>query len=334
MEKQRIIYLDFIKGYAILLVILGHCIQYNITNGFDNNIIFRYIYSFHMPLFMLVSGYITKYMSNIDFKHFLTKKTKHLIVPFLSWAIIGCLIYNRNIITTIKKLFFDPSNGGLWFLTTLFSLSLIICILNIISNKIKINFYILISIFSLFFVCAGAICKTNILGIRSISWYYIFYVSGIILKQYENQKIIAILYKNVYWELLLFVIFAYFFRRSYTSNDYSIISKLTFFANKLFVAFLGIMSSYFICKKYLSSKDNKIIRIFSKIGQKTLGIYAIQFIAIKFLTKFDIINIFGYNCDITIHIIFDFILAAIISYYMTLTLEKNKYTSKILLGKQ
>ena len=138
----------------------------------------------------------------------------------------------------------------------------------------------------------------------------------------------------MYWELLLFIIFAYFFKRNYTSNDYSIISKLIFFANKLFIAFLGIMSSYFICKKYLSSKDNDIIRIFSKIGQKTLGIYAIQFIAINFLTKFDIINIFGYNCDITIHIIFDFILAAIISYYMTLTLEKNKYTSKILLGKQ
>lgn len=334
MEKQRIKYLDFIKGYTILLVILGHCIQYNIINGFDNNIIFRYIYSFHMPLFMFVSGYVTKYKSNIDFKYFLTKKTKHLIVPFFFWAIFGCLIYNINIITTIKKLYFDPSDGGLWFLSTLFSLSVIICILNIISYKIKINFYILIGIFSLLFLCIGAICKTNILGIRSISWYYIFYVSGIILNQYENKKIITILYNNVYWEFFLFVILAYFFSRNFSANDHSIISKLFFFAKKILIAFLGIMSSYFLCKKYLSYKDNLFIRIFSKIGQKTLGIYAIQFIVIKFLTKYNIFNIFGYNCDITIHIIFDFIIAAIISYYMTLIIEKNKITSKILLGKQ
>lgn len=51
---------DLLKGYAIILVVLGHALQYNINN-FDNNIVFRIIYSFHMPLFMFASGYVAFY---------------------------------------------------------------------------------------------------------------------------------------------------------------------------------------------------------------------------------------------------------------------------------
>jgi fucose 4-O-acetylase-like acetyltransferase len=58
MAKQRIAYIDFLKGFTILLVILGHCIEFNDTD-YWNNIVFRYIYSFHMPLFMFLSGYVS-----------------------------------------------------------------------------------------------------------------------------------------------------------------------------------------------------------------------------------------------------------------------------------
>lgn len=51
MMKQRLHYVDNLKGFLILLVVLGHCIQ-NTKIDFDHNIVFRYIYSFHMPLFM------------------------------------------------------------------------------------------------------------------------------------------------------------------------------------------------------------------------------------------------------------------------------------------
>lgn len=56
--------LDIIKGIAIILVVMGHCIQYGSGNDyytsalfFEENI-FKFIYSFHMPLFMLISGYV------------------------------------------------------------------------------------------------------------------------------------------------------------------------------------------------------------------------------------------------------------------------------------
>ena len=56
--------IDNLKGIGITLVVIGHCIQYgsgNIflqNNLFYTNILFRFIYSFHMPFFMLISGYL------------------------------------------------------------------------------------------------------------------------------------------------------------------------------------------------------------------------------------------------------------------------------------
>lgn len=57
--SERNVLLDVLKGFAIFLVVMGHAIQYNQVD-FDTNPVFRFIYSFHMPLFMFVSGFILK----------------------------------------------------------------------------------------------------------------------------------------------------------------------------------------------------------------------------------------------------------------------------------
>lgn len=65
MEKPRDDFLDGIKGFLILLVLLGHAIQYGsgaaylAGGGYWDNWLMKIIYSFHMPLFILISGYFT-----------------------------------------------------------------------------------------------------------------------------------------------------------------------------------------------------------------------------------------------------------------------------------
>ena len=62
--RQRSVYIDSLKAFAIITVIVGHCIQYGSglkylnERLFFSNPIFKFIYSFHMPLFMLLSGYL------------------------------------------------------------------------------------------------------------------------------------------------------------------------------------------------------------------------------------------------------------------------------------
>ena len=56
MVSNRIESLDFVKFVAILLVCIGHC--YAKVPALESSL-HSIIYSFHMPLFMLVCGYFS-----------------------------------------------------------------------------------------------------------------------------------------------------------------------------------------------------------------------------------------------------------------------------------
>jgi fucose 4-O-acetylase-like acetyltransferase len=57
--NDRIQYIDRLKGLAILLVVIGHLMAF-CTNG-ERNPIYEVICSFHMPLFMFLSGLVLTY---------------------------------------------------------------------------------------------------------------------------------------------------------------------------------------------------------------------------------------------------------------------------------
>lgn len=57
MVGERLNYIDQAKGIAIILVVVGHLVQWNFT-GESCKVIFDYIYSFNMPLFFFISGFL------------------------------------------------------------------------------------------------------------------------------------------------------------------------------------------------------------------------------------------------------------------------------------
>ena len=58
MGRERIIWADSLKGILMLLVILGHSIQVTMGETGENTHVWNLIYSFHMPAFMAVSGWL------------------------------------------------------------------------------------------------------------------------------------------------------------------------------------------------------------------------------------------------------------------------------------
>lgn len=63
MEKERLSWLDVLKGIGIILVVMGHI--------YSNSIIFNWLYSFHMPLFFFSAGCVYKNRSvYIDIKRY------------------------------------------------------------------------------------------------------------------------------------------------------------------------------------------------------------------------------------------------------------------------
>lgn len=92
---NRLPYLDNIKGLLIIWVIVGHTIQY-CSSTYETDFVFRFIYSFHMPLFFFVSGYLSnrgRWDSNV-----IAKRAVQLLIPFVIWAFLVPLLRTGDFI--------------------------------------------------------------------------------------------------------------------------------------------------------------------------------------------------------------------------------------------
>lgn len=94
-RQKRDPYPDILKGIAIILVVLGHCIQfgsgriYEGSGTFQSNPLFIWIYSFHMPLFMLIAGYFTAgSLERYSWKECLVHRIQSLVIPIFSWSVL------------------------------------------------------------------------------------------------------------------------------------------------------------------------------------------------------------------------------------------------------
>lgn len=119
--------LDAVKALAIFFVVFGHCIQYISGTVFWENRIFQIIYSFHMPLFFMLSGFFFVGQQEKSAKDFIIKKTLTLLVPCLMWATlsaVGSLVMTGDIKAFILKIL-TPSCWPFWFLKGLFIVQIV-----------------------------------------------------------------------------------------------------------------------------------------------------------------------------------------------------------------
>ncbi|MBR1769461.1 MAG: acyltransferase family protein, partial [Bacteroidales bacterium] len=59
MTAQRDTRFDTLKGFLILSVVFGHFFLYDQTHSVVSESITNFFYTFHMPLFVFLSGYFT-----------------------------------------------------------------------------------------------------------------------------------------------------------------------------------------------------------------------------------------------------------------------------------
>lgn len=145
--KERNHLLDTIKGVAIILVVFGHCIQlgcgteYIEQKAYWDNIIFKLIYSFHMPLFALVSGYLMfPSLQRYAFGEYVKKQLLNIGLPLLSWSIIAFSISlaKNGVGGAISyKSYFNALMGNLWFLRVLLVDSLLVAVVTTIFKSMR-----------------------------------------------------------------------------------------------------------------------------------------------------------------------------------------------------
>lgn len=130
-NKERIVWIDIAKGIGIMLVIIGHCFYHGYLQSLFRGVIF----SFHMPLFFIISGYTLS--CSDSFKKLFLKtflKFKRLIIPSLIIYLISIILESLNDwfnyglfhpLDDIKSflynsLFYVGNMPFLWFLFALF----------------------------------------------------------------------------------------------------------------------------------------------------------------------------------------------------------------------
>ncbi len=160
-NKKRIIYFDICKGLGILLVLIGHL---------QNDTIFSYspyilslcswIFSFHMPLFFIISGMIIylKKEDQKDLKETAGRKFRSIMIPYFWFSLIYILIVFYLLFvskeiplnTLFVQLWYVFGMYGmnvLWFLPALFASELIfLFITQRIKNSKSIIVIILLAI--------------------------------------------------------------------------------------------------------------------------------------------------------------------------------------------
>lgn len=181
---------DAIRGLAILLVVLGHAI----SNAIDLNhaarsdplfILSNFIYTFHMPLFMAVAGYVL-YARRIR----VLDRATRLLLPFFAWIPVYWFVnrYLRHFPwpvrfgTTLKDTVLRPG-AGLWFLPTLFLCTLLLLVAVRLE---KVRWWLGEVSLAAMFVGVNFIPYDN-LGLVQVKYFFFFFAAGYLLAKHRPR---------------------------------------------------------------------------------------------------------------------------------------------------
>lgn len=297
MEKKSNIF-DIVRGGGICFVILGHIIQYIISPAdFDDNIFFRLIYSFHMPLFMFISGALVYNPERSLDAQWVYKKFRTLAVPFLVWIpliyIIGKMYSSMSFMEYLVCVIKSPDYAR-WFLWVLFLLHMLMFVLVYLKGflyrtmnekaktpqmelLIECGFFVLIDV--LFLPVLN--WRTPILGIGMCIWYFAFYFLGYVCNKLNLiQKLCK--WRARFIVVPVFIGFAMFWKRTdavfvkqewlETVIQIPQLTRLMMMAYKYLVPCLGIFAVFSLAA-YLPVRFGRLL---AYLGKHTMAIYVIH----------------------------------------------------------
>ena len=291
---------NYLKGLAILLMFIGHAATPTfLKRPLSYEIVVQFIYSFHMPLFFIVSGFLAVKSININFRNdyflLLKKRIIKLGVPYVVIALITNIALNigsgnitiNGFIESIKTTIFYPelgAMGALWFLYALLIISILTPIITKISLEASIIITIIINIFGprdLYF-----------LAINRISFFIVYYLIGMYVRKcYEDKKLKNINNKNII--IIVSVIFLGIY--SLIISKGIVINRIIFNLYMFLCGLVGSLMMLLIIEKV--KKCKRVISTVEIFGKYSMDIYIFswffQIISMILCTK--ILNISNYN---------------------------------------
>lgn len=336
MEKKRLDNISFLKVFMMIMVVLCHCMIFFGGNWFtyvNPSYSALYLYkialwtnTFHIQTFTMVSGYLYFYLRNdkcradISKKKYIIKKTKRLLIPFIStcflWVIpIATYFYKYDLKTIINKYIFMRQPNQLWFIVMLF---VIFVLVEIFYKNIK--FSLLRLLFSYFFcVILGTILShlyINFFQIdKAILYLFYFYLGGYI---YFKNSEIDIKHCCVFG----FIAFIFYLLMTYINSiNNTLVHYFFVLLSPLLSSFQIIAIYYLFTYMIYRTKWINNNKFYKLLEENSFGIYLFH----QQIIYFCIIFLNGVVHPI-IQVILSFLISLFISLIMSIILKKHKIT--------
>lgn len=332
MGRKRLIWADSLKGLLIILVVLGHAIQCTLGSDCGNNHLWNIIYSFHMPAFMAVSGFLAfrpQGLGKTNYWSLIFRRFRQLIIPFVLWTSIMLLINCDFSFATIVDYLLFPDKG-LWFLWVLFFITWLFMSGEWLAQKLRVRQEGVELCICILLIVVMVIFEPRILGFQFIAYYFLFYTLGYYLHKYQEKlmfdKLALIIPLSGCWFIL-----AWFWNMHELPlflKGIPMPSTILLYIYRFVTAAIAIYVVFAVAQKLFDNtkKWNKPIEY---LGKVSLGIYTVHMILIG-----RIVNAFK-QCAMgdELVIICSFAVVLIVSWGVVWVLNKNKYTAMFFLGK-
>ena len=268
-QTIRIPELDILKGFAM---IIGHSIivyPVDISHIPWCEGLHNFIYSFHMELLFLLSGFLYR---RKEYGPYLKGKANRILVPYLIWGAVFLLmpvlfspIVHRETPLVDGIVNYLLYGGGYWFLYVLFIIFIIYPLIDRLGNVMKAVLLVVIVVTDYLVVFPSVLC------IDLTVCYLAFFIagniiSGMVMKGNTDGKM------NMYLGLMgLLLVFILIINKCISLPD--------FFSSFIkTVCIIGLLS---VAAKYLyiiasNTKDillNKVVSVTALCGQYSLQLY-------------------------------------------------------------
>ena len=334
-EKKRDTYVDVLRGIAMLIVVFGHTLTGS-TDHSEKSIIFNIIWSLQIPLFILISGYVTRYgrtpCSLKGLFSLLGKRTLAYLLPWLVFTVVlnGLILKKQEL--SLGALFWNM-DSGYWFLITIWSVNIAYVIASFATKKIclgkKFSPLVLLAFYLCFmavYALIGSFAGFSFLCIKLTLYYMPFYFVGYLFGIYKDTVLdrfprliqIVVALCTVIWVVAIIRL-----------NLYYLEDSVPMVALRAMVSLCGCVSVCGLLRAV--SPSGALYRFLKWIGSHTIEIYILHsyFLnLIMFGVKPEYLSARG-----AVLIAVNYLLTVGIISVITKLLDYNFYLSFVLFGK-
>lgn len=261
---QRLQYFDLMKGTAILLVVIGHVVQF--CFGYNHSDVVNMLSIFHMPIFFYISGYFAYKSVDMNWKQVcyrLLKKVQQLLFPLIVVGGTYCLLKGNDIIEWAKSGF-----GGYWFLYSLAILTVFFVFFEHLARKVS-KWYVYVALWVIPYLCIMFLKVRHMelvghfISVDNMVTYYRYYLIGWLCHKYNPFN--KFLLENKILYALAFV--AYLLQWHFCDQH----NMLLIFAGGM--GAIIVLQNWFCCQ----ASAKQPMKLLSYMGRNSLTIYVFHY---------------------------------------------------------